>query len=66
MGSLGCYEICFACGSHSAVESMRVATCFVVVTERWPWEMPARPRFPPEDSGPGSFISLLRRTDLRS
>ncbi len=50
MGSLSCYEVCFACGSHSTVESMRVATCFYAVTEHWPWEMPARPRFSFENS----------------
>ena len=31
MGSLSCYEVRFACGSHSASESMRVATCFYVL-----------------------------------
>ncbi len=45
-------------GSHSASESMRVATCFTCCDRTWPWECPPAPVSPLEDPFFRSSISL--------
>ena len=46
MGSLSCYEVCFACGSHSASESAERRDLFFVLWQIRPWDTRRPPLSP--------------------